>query len=137
MLRHWTEAATQQVARDLLIDEGALCVAFDDLREIDDEPVSLTTHRFPASHFSGIAEAFGELRSVTQALKRFAVDDYRRRLTRTHAREATLEEAAALRIRDGSPILVVEAINVDGSGQPIELGITRSPGGRFEVIYET
>ena len=97
----------------------------------------MTTHRFPAVRFEGIAEAFGELCSVTQALRRYGIDDYKRRLTRAHAREATLEEAAALHIRDGMPVLVVDAINVDEDGVPIEFGTTRSPGGRFEVVYET
>ena len=137
LLRHWTEPASKSIAHDLEIEEGATCVAFEDLRQIDDEPVSLTTHRFPAARFQGIAEAFDELRSVTQALKRFGVDDYQRRLTRAHAREATLEEAAALGVRDGMPVLVIEAINIDDAGTPIEFGTTRSPGGRFEVVFET
>ena len=137
LLRSWEEPATLAVARDLQIDKGSPCIAFDDLREIEGEPVSLTTHRVPAARFDGIAEAFGELGSVTQAFKRYGIDDYHRRLTRAHCREATLEEAAALQIRDGSPVLVVEAINVDDGGLPIEFGTTRSPGGRFELIYET
>ena len=137
LLRKWAEPAGEHVARDLDISEGQTCVAFDDLREINDEPVSLTTHRFPAARFEGIADIFEELGSITQSLKRFDVDDYQRRFTRTHAREATLEEAAALQIRHGAPVLVVEAINVDEGGVPIELGVTRSQGGRFEVIFET
>lgn len=137
LLRSWEEPASQTVARDLQIAEGSPCIAFDDLREIDDEPVSITTHRFPAARFEGIAEAFDALRSVTRALKRYGVDDYKRKQTRAHARDATLEEAAALRIPSGMAVLVVEAINVDKDGVPIEFGTTRSPGGRFELIYET
>lgn len=137
LLRSWEEPATPAVARDLEIETGSPCIAIDDLREIDGEPVSLATRRFPAARFEGIAEAFEELRSVTQAVRRYGVDDYHRRLTRTHAREATLEEAAALRIRGGMPVLVVEAINVDDADVPIELGVARSPGGRFELVFET
>lgn len=137
LLRRWQEPASAAVARDLRIAEGSPCVCLDDLREIDGEPVSLTTRHFPAHRFSGLAEAFDEVRSVTEALRRFGVHDYSRRLTRVHARRASLDEAAALGIPNGSPTLVVEAVNVDEAGIPIEYGCSRSAGGRFELIFES
>ena len=137
VLRSWEMPATAEIAHDLQLDEGTPCLAIDDLRDIDGEPVSLTTHHFPAARFSGLAEVFVELKSITAALKRFGVNDYTRRLTRVHARGATLEESAALRIPHGAPTMVAEAINVDSAGVPIEYGCTRSPGGRFEMVFET
>ncbi len=137
LLRSWEEPAMPAIARDLEIEPGSPCIAIDDLREIDGEPVSLSTRRFPAPRFDGIAEIFAELRSVTEAVRRYGVEDYHRRLTRAHAREATLEEAAALKIRAGMPVLVVESINVDDAGVPIEFGLARSPGGRFDLVFET
>ncbi|MDQ8726834.1 phosphonate metabolism transcriptional regulator PhnF [Bradyrhizobium sp. LHD-71] len=136
VLRNWEMPATAALARDLQIDEGSLCLAIDDLRDIDGEPISFTTHHFPAARFAGLAEAFIELKSITEALRHFNVTDYTRKLTRVHARPADLEEAAALRIPNGAPALVVEAINVDQDGIPIEYGYTRSAGGRFELIIE-
>jgi GntR family phosphonate transport system transcriptional regulator len=137
LLRSWEMPATEALARDLDLSEGDPCLAFDDLRDIDGDPISLTTHHFPARRFAGLAAVFAEVQSVTEALKQFGVRDYTRRLTRVHARGASLDEAAALRIPHGSPTLVVEAVNVDEAGIPIEFGFTRSAGGRFELIYET
>jgi GntR family phosphonate transport system transcriptional regulator len=137
LLRSWQIPATEALARDLNISEGDPCLAFDDLRDIDGDPISLTTHHFPAKQFTGLDAAFAEVRSVTEALKRFGVQDYTRQLTRVHARGASLDEAAALRIPHGAPTLVVEAVNVDEAGVPIEYGSTRSAGGRFELVYET
>lgn len=137
LLRQWEEQATPKIAHDLGLATGTACVAFEDLREIKDEIVSLTTRHFPADRFAGIADAFDELGSVTAALEALGVTDYKRRLTRVHARGATLEEAAALQIPNDTAVLVVETVNVDSDGVPIERGCARSPGGRFELIYET
>jgi GntR family phosphonate transport system transcriptional regulator len=137
LIRQWRTAAEPQIARDLGVRRGTLLVAFDDLRVVDEEPVSLTTHYFPAARFAAIADAFVESGSVTKALARLGVADYLRRLTRVHARGATLEEAAHLKCECESPVLVVEAVNIDVEGVPIEVGHTRSPGGRWELIFET
>jgi len=97
----------------------------------------LTTRYFPAARFAGIADAFDRLGSVTAALKALGIDDYTRRRTRVHARGATLEEAAALRLPSDFAVLVVDTVNVDSDGVPIERGSNRSPGGRFELVFET
>ena len=136
-IRKWKEQANARLAEDLGVEIGTACVAFDDLREIDGEVISLTTHRFPADRFAGIADIYEQLGSITAALQALGVEDYKRRLTRVHARSASLEEAAALQIPAETPVLVVETINVDSQGVPIESGCGRSPGGRFELIYET
>ncbi len=137
LLRQWEEQASPQIAEDLAIAPGTPCVVFDDLRDIDGEVVTLTTRYFPAERFAGIADAFDRLGSVTAALKDLGIDDYTRRWTRVHARGATLEEAAALRVPSDFAILVVDTVNVDSDGVPIERGSNRSPGGRFELVFET
>src|SRR6266576_2062812 len=48
LVRHWRTAAPSSIARDLEVRRGTQLIAFDDLRLIDDEPVSITTHYFPA-----------------------------------------------------------------------------------------
>ena len=137
LLRHWRMAAPAEIARDLKVKRGAPLVALDDLRVIDDEPVSLTTHYFPADRFADIAEAFAKCGSVTKALAQRGVVDYLRRLTRVHARAASLEEAALLKCPNDGPVLVVEAVNVDLQSVPIEVGHSRSAGGRWEIIFES
>jgi GntR family transcriptional regulator, phosphonate transport system regulatory protein len=137
LVRHWRAAAPPPIARDLELRRGAPLVAFDVLRIIDDEPVSITTHYFPAQRFETISDAFVKSGSVTSALAQFGVADYARRLTRAHARGATLEEASLLKCESGGPVLVVEAVNVDPAGVPIEVGHSRSAGGRWELIFES
>lgn len=137
LLRSWEVPASAALARDLGIAEGAPCAGFEEIREIAGDPVSVTTRHFPSPRFAGIADAFAELQSVTAALRRFGVDDYARRQTRVRCRAADAGEAAALSVPRGSPVLVVDAVNVDASGAPIEHGCTRSAGGRFELVYET
>jgi len=137
LLRHWRTAAPAAIARDLRVRRGTSLVAFDDLRVIDDEPVSLTTHYFPAERFATIADLFVQCGSVTKALAQLGVADYLRRLTRVHARAATLEEASHLKCDGAAPVLVVESINVDPQGVPIEVGHSRSAGGRWEIVFES
>src|SRR5262249_35177937 len=54
LVRHWRTAAPPEIARDLELRRGTPLVAFDDLRIIDDEPVSITTHYYPAKRFATI-----------------------------------------------------------------------------------
>lgn len=137
MLRSWQMLATEVLARELDVPVGSSVIAFDDLRIIDGEPVSLTTHHFPADRFHDLPVLFAETGSVTDALSRLGIADYSRRLTRVHARRSTLEEAQVLRHERDAPVLVVEAINVDTHGRPIEFGNTRSTGGRWEIVFDT
>lgn len=137
LLRSWQMLATEVLARELDVPVGSSLIAFDDLRIIDGEPVSLTTHHFPADRFHELPVLFAETGSVTKALAALGVDDYARRLTRVHARKSTLEEAKILRHDLHAPVLVVEAINVDAHGRPIEFGNTRSTGGRWEIVFDT
>lgn len=137
LLRHWRTAAPAEIADDLKIERGMPLVALDDLRVIDDEPVSLTTHYFPADRFGDIADVFMKCGSITKALAQLGVADYLRRLTRVHARAASLEESAQLKCPNAGPVLVVEAVNVDLQGVPIEVGHSRSAGGRWEIIIDS
>ena len=52
LIRQWKTSAEPAIARDLEVRRGTALVAFDDLRVVDDEPVSLTTHYFPATRFA-------------------------------------------------------------------------------------
>jgi GntR family phosphonate transport system transcriptional regulator len=136
MLRSWHMPATEQIARDLDIPTGTTIVAFDNLRVIDGMPVSLTTHHFPADRFHEMPVLFAETGSVTKALTMIGLDDYTRRLTRVYARRSTPEEATILQHERDEPVLVVESINIDLQGRPIEFGNSRSTGGQWEVVFD-
>ena len=71
---------------------------------------------------------------MTAALRAFGVADYTRRSTRIWTRMPTLDEAVLLRQRADVPVLVMESVNQDVSGQAIEFGISRAAGQRVQVL---
>ncbi len=136
LVRSWQTTAAGRMAEDLELAEGTPLLAMDNLRLIEGEPVSLTTHHFPLPRFATLADAFAASGSVTQALAALGVSDYVRRLTRVHCRASTDDEARLLRAPSGSPVLVVESINAEAGGGPVEYGLSRSVGERLELVVE-
>ena len=100
-------------------------------------PLTLAGHYFPADRFKGLDAIFAETRSITKALRRFGVMDYVRRVTRVATRLPTGREADLLRQARSKPVLVIEAVNIDEAGAPIEYGIGYSAGERLQLVFET
>lgn len=130
------EPAPLLIARDLEITPGTLCVVLDTLSEVDTKPLTLTTRYFPASRFAGIDEIFQQSGSISTALQHFGVNDYIRRISRVTARPARPEDADLLQQPRSWPVLVIEAVNVDVDGIPIEYGLSRGAAERMQVIFE-
>lgn len=129
-------AAPDPAARALDVPAGTPLVALLTLREADGLPISLARHFFPAARFTGIAEAYRELGTLTRALARFGVADYTRKWTRLTARLATAEEARHLRQPPTVPVLQSEAVNIDAAGRPIEYGVTAFAGNRVHIVVD-
>jgi GntR family phosphonate transport system transcriptional regulator len=117
------EAADEATARHLKLKPGAPCVVLDLLSEVDGLPVLVSRHRFPAQRFPGMLEAFRETASISAALRRFGVADYRRAWTRITARTPARSTTAMLKQIEGQPVLHVECLNTDMSGEPIEYSV--------------
>ena len=126
--------ASAEVAEALGLPEETPVVVLEILRRADGQPVSVSTAHLPALRFRGIDVAFRETNSVTAALRAFGVADYTRRSTRIWTRMPTLDEAVLLRQRADVPVLVMESVNQDVSGQAIEFGISRAAGQRVQVL---
>jgi GntR family phosphonate transport system transcriptional regulator len=129
--------APERIAQDLQVPEGSSCILIEDTRLVNSVSVSFNRRYFPLPRFSGIDQLFNESGSITKALRSRGVDDYLRQRTRIHARGASTDEAEHLRIVAGSPVLVVQAVNVDLDGVPIESNSSISPGGQFELMIDT
>jgi GntR family transcriptional regulator, phosphonate transport system regulatory protein len=129
-------AASQVAGRALDLPPGAPLVALLMVREADGLPLSLARHCFPASRVAGIADAYRELGTVTQALARCGIADYTRQWTRLTARLPTAEEARRLRQPPTVPVLQSEAVNIDDRGRPIEYGVTAFAGSRVHILVE-
>lgn len=87
-------------------------------------PIGVSTSVFPAARFAGIAQAFGSTRSITASLRAYGVDDYTRQRSVVSCRMPTHEEADALARPVNAPVLVVDYVNADGGGVPVEAGTT-------------
>jgi GntR family phosphonate transport system transcriptional regulator len=127
-------AATAEVAEALGLPQATPVMVLEILRRADGLPVSVTTSHLPLPRFQGFDAAFRETNSVTAALRLFGVADYTRRSTRIWTRMPTPEEAVLLRQRGDVPVLVMESVNQDLSGQAVEFGMTRAAGQRVQVL---
>jgi GntR family phosphonate transport system transcriptional regulator len=129
--------ASAEAAARLACAEGTSLVVLELLRMADGLPISLVTTHFPAARFTGIETQFEAHRSVTQALWHFGIEDYRRSFTRVSARLPRKEETGRLNQPVREPLIVVEGVNVDPQGCPIEYSIARCPAERLQVVMES
>ncbi|AKJ30392.1 phosphonate metabolism transcriptional regulator PhnF [Caldimonas brevitalea] len=86
--------------------------------------IGLSTCAFPLPRFAGMAAAFAETGSVTESLRRFGVSDYTRARSIVSCRMPSAVEADALARPATAPVLVVDYLNVDAEGRPVEAGMT-------------
>jgi GntR family phosphonate transport system transcriptional regulator len=105
--------------------------------EADGRPMFVSTQYLPYHSFPGLEEVFNREGSLTRAYRHFGVHDYTRRESRISVRMPTGPEARILEQSREMPLLVIEYVNVDPKGQPIEFGITRFAGERLRVVVES
>jgi GntR family phosphonate transport system transcriptional regulator len=129
-------AADATVAAALGQRKGARVVLLERLGLADGRPVSLGTHHFPAARYPGLLAGLGDAGTISAALARQGVSDYRRLSTRVSARLPTPTEAQLLRMPRNRPLLVTENINVDQNGAVVEYGVTRYPTPRVQIVFE-
>jgi GntR family phosphonate transport system transcriptional regulator len=127
-------AADAVIARRLAILAGEPVIRLVTLASTNGVPLSCGTHHFPALLLPRIAEDFAESLSITRALKAGGIADYLRRETRITARPASPAEAAALDLVAGRPVLVVEALNIDPHGTPIQTTSSVFAADRVEIV---
>ncbi len=65
-------------------------------------------------------QVYGATGSITAALAACGVPDYRRATTRIGASVADAVDAKRLEIAEGRPVLVIDSVNVDPEGVPIQ-----------------
>ena len=129
--------ADAPVAEALRIRRGRPVVVAERLGLADGRPLVIGTHYFSLARFPGIGRLLREDASITQALARSGVPDYRRLVTRVAARMPTAEEALRLEQARSRPVLVTEAINVDPAGDPVELSVACYAAGRMQIVVES
>ncbi|MGF1456451.1 MAG: phosphonate metabolism transcriptional regulator PhnF [Alphaproteobacteria bacterium] len=136
MVRGEHMPADGRVAQGLGLRPGQLVILVELIHAVDNRPLTITAHFFPASRFEGIVDAYREANSITLALRKFGIDDYFRKQTRVSARLPTVNDARHLNMPRTQPIVVAESINVDTDGRPIEFAIARCAGQRMQFVFE-
>ena len=132
-----TGHADAAIAAALQIEPGAPVLTLVTLRSADGAPISYAHSHHPLPRFAGLDDlrATGVILSV--ALATFGVGDYRRATTRITARPARAEEAERLELAPGRVIMVVESVNVDTDGVPIQATTSRFAADRVEIVVES
>lgn len=99
-------------------------------------PIALTTAAFPLPRLAGIAEAFAASGSITEALRRLGVADYCRLRSTVSCRLPSAAEADALARPMTQPVLVVQYVNADLAGLPVEAGTTLFASDAVQLTVE-
>ncbi len=131
-----TEKASRQVAKRLRIAPGSRVIYALSVGEVNGRPISLAEHWFPAIRFRDIIERFRQLGSLSAAFAELGIPDYERERS---VISAVLPDEAArqqLSVPATRPVLVVESVNVDPYGVPIEYGRTQFCADRVQLVVE-
>jgi len=126
--------ADGRLAEKLRLHVHAEVVRIEMLGEADGKPLYVSTGHFPFEPLQGLLQAFRQSGSLTSAFAVCGVRDYFREHSRITARQADAAEADLLHVPRRHPLLVVEYVNVDEGGQPIEYGLTRFAGDLIELV---
>ncbi|HEY4200421.1 MAG TPA: phosphonate metabolism transcriptional regulator PhnF [Devosiaceae bacterium] len=137
LLRSATIPADPAIAEALEISPGAPVALIETVGSVDGQPISLAAHHFPLDRFPDLFDAYEAERKITPMLQRLGVGDYLRKTTRVLARMPDGHEMRHLHLARMTPILCLEAINVDGQNRPIEYGLTRFSSTRVQVVIDT
>ncbi|MDT8331365.1 phosphonate metabolism transcriptional regulator PhnF [Roseomonas gilardii] len=125
--------ADPALAEALDLPPGSPVLELDTLHEADGVPISTGLTRLPLPRFAGFAERYAETGSITRAYASYGVTDYLRRSTRITARHATPEETEALDLAPGRVVLVLDSVNTDAQGHPIQATHSRFAADRVEL----
>ncbi len=130
------EEASTEIARRLAIDAGTMVVRLETLRTADRRPVSRATSWFPSDRFGGIAKAYRETGSITEAFRDLGLKDYVRAVTEVTALHAEVEDRADLKLSPGAIVLVTRALNCDLEGRPVQFSVSRFPADMVQFTIE-
>ncbi len=128
--------APPAICKLLNLGQGSEVIELDHLRAASQVPICYATTWFPADRFADIAHAYARHGSVTKSLAEFGVKRYRRKRTQISARLANTQERGLLDLDRGAIVLVIESINVDTKGQPVQASHTRFAADRVELVVE-
>jgi len=135
VLRHATELADDDVARELQIQPGDPVVVLERLRWVDGEPWSLTTTWMPediGAHTLDVDMSENSLYGVLAESGIVATSG-------TRSAEATIaspEQAKQLQLASGNSLLLLRSVSLDARGRPIEHFVAYHRGDRSRFEFQ-
>ncbi len=136
LVRSLELTADSLMAEALKIEIGTPVILLETMGIADGQRISLGAHYFAKDRFAKILQHYNRLGSITKALAKMGVTDYFRKSTRISARLPDKREARLLRQKPTEPVLIVESVNVDPQGSPIEYGVACMSGGRTQLVVD-
>lgn len=130
-------AAEGRIAELLRMRRGRPLLLAVRLGLVNQRPISIGLHHIPLHRFPRAAALLQANPSISAMFAAHGVQDYSRRVTRITAAMPTAEEAALLEQGRSRPVLLTEAVNIDGDGMPIEVSIARYAAARTQLVVET
>ncbi|MGE4290722.1 MAG: phosphonate metabolism transcriptional regulator PhnF [Desulfovibrio sp.] len=127
-------SASEQVAAKLEIKPRNRVSYIEMYGEAEGKRVFVASQYIPHADMEEIIQIFKSTGSLTKSYAHYGVRDYFRKTSRITTRMSSTEETRHLKLKQKQPVLVVEYINVDQSGKPLEFGITRFAGDRMEIL---
>ncbi len=125
--------ASAAVAKALQVPVRSEVLALRVLGEAEGQPLHVSERYFPLPRFERLAAVVRETGSITAGFAAHGVADYTRRESRITADLPDAPVAADLRQPASRPVLLVESLNVDPAGVPIEWARAWFAGDRVKL----
>ena len=135
LLSHAIVAAVDW-AGDLKVAVRSKVAVIETRSSVRGRPVALSTAAFPCPRLAGIADAVARHGSITTALRELGVADYTRLRSVVSTRLPSHAEADALARASTQPVLVVQYVNVDRHGVPVEAATTLFAADAVQLVVE-
>ncbi len=126
--------AGESLSRQLRIPQQTPVVYIESFGEAGGKRIFVSSQYVPEERMPQLIDVFRHTGSLTKAFRAFGVKDYFRASSRISTRLANSFESEQLGISVRDPVLVMEYVNVDEKGVPIECGITRFSGNKLQVV---
>lgn len=130
------EDADALLAQHLEVPLGTPLIRIKTLRVADSIPIMVGTIWLELSRVPNFVADYAESGKVTEALRRAGIEDYSRKESRITAELVDMEDAQQLGIALGQPVVVIESVNVDPNGKPLQYTRTRAAADRIQLVVD-
>jgi GntR family phosphonate transport system transcriptional regulator len=125
-----------EIRAQMALPQDGLALQIDSWDVLDERVVGVCTQYFPLPRFAGFDAVYAELGKTHDALARFGITSFQRKLSRITARLPSRETAEQLGLPANLPILYVETVYEDDAGHVIEYGISRFNSTAVQLVIE-